>query len=40
MVGNLRLVLSVDVAPGNQHTSKHRTWNTKMYATMQPLRPS
>jgi hypothetical protein len=29
MVGNLRLVLAVDVAPGNQHTSKHsspRLW--------------
>jgi hypothetical protein len=28
-VGNLRLVLAVDVTPGNQHTSKHsspRLW--------------
>src|SRR6516225_3202143 len=29
MIGNLRLVLAVEVAPGNQHTSKHsspRLW--------------
>src|SRR6202030_4061735 len=29
MMGNLRLVLAVEVAPGNQHTSKHsspRLW--------------
>jgi hypothetical protein len=31
MMGNLRLVLAVEVAPGNQHTSKHSSPRLRKY---------